>query len=153
MRDLFGCPVSPATVARAARVASGKLVGVEQRLKAALRDSQVIGVDETGLRVAGSGGYVHVARTEALTHYAYDERRGKAAMDETGILPQFTGTLVRDGFSSYQWYRVAIASVMLICCVISSSSQRSARSRRSGLSRSPSSSSRAKTRRRRANAP
>jgi transposase len=105
MRDLFGCPVSPATVARAARVSSGKLVGVEQRLKAALRDSQVIGVDETGLRVAGSGGYVHVARTEALTHYAYDERRGKAAMDEIGILPQFTGTLVRDGFSSYQWYQ------------------------------------------------
>ena len=25
-------------------------------------------------------------------------------MDEIGILPQFTGTLVRDGFSSYQWY-------------------------------------------------
>jgi len=31
-------------------------------------------------------------------------RRGKAAMDETGILPRFTGTLVRDGFSSYMWY-------------------------------------------------
>lgn len=31
-------------------------------------------------------------------------RRGKAAMDEIGILPQFKGTLVRDGFSSYQWY-------------------------------------------------
>src|SRR5215210_7727709 len=25
-------------------------------------------------------------------------------MDEIGILPQFRGTLVRDGFSSYQWY-------------------------------------------------
>jgi len=25
-------------------------------------------------------------------------------MDEIGILPQFTGTLVRDGFSSYKWY-------------------------------------------------
>ena len=24
-------------------------------------------------------------------------------MDEIGVLPQFTGTLVRDGFSSYQW--------------------------------------------------
>lgn len=29
---------------------------------------------------------------------------GRAAMDEIGILPQFTGTLVRDGFSSYKWY-------------------------------------------------
>lgn len=104
MRDLFQCPLSVATIQRAARVSSGKLVKTEQRLKAALREAEVIGVDETGLRVAGSGGYIHVARTEELTHYAYDGRRGKAAMDEVGILPQFCGTLVRDGFSSYQWY-------------------------------------------------
>jgi hypothetical protein len=104
MRDLFGCSISAASIERAARVSAGKLVNTEQRIKAALRDSAVIGVDETGLRVAGSGGYIHVARTEALTHYAFDERRGKAAMDEIGILPQFTGTLVRDGFASYQWY-------------------------------------------------
>lgn len=65
---------------------------------------RAIGVDETGLRVAGHGGYIHVARTGDVTRYAYDERRGKAAMDEIGILPQFRGTLVRDGFSSYQWY-------------------------------------------------
>jgi len=104
MRDLFGCTLSPATVQRAARCSSAKLIHSELRIKAALRDAPVIGVDETGLRVAGHVGYVHVTRTERLTHYAYDERRGKAAMDETGILPQFTGTLVRDGFTSYQWY-------------------------------------------------
>jgi transposase len=104
MRDLFGCAISLATVQRAARVSAGKLVNTEQRIKSGIRDSSVIGVDETGLRVAGLSGYVHVARTEELTHYAYDERRGKAAMDEVGILPQFKGTLVRDGFSSYQWY-------------------------------------------------
>jgi transposase len=104
MRDLFSCRISAASIQRAARVSSGKLVNTEQRIKAAIRDASVIGVDETGLRVAGQGGYVHVARTEEMTHYAYDERRGKAAMDEIGILPQFTGTLVRDGFASYKWY-------------------------------------------------
>nr|MBA2734411.1 IS66 family transposase [Acidobacteriota bacterium] len=104
MTDLFACHISAATIQRAARVSSAKLVNTEQRIKAAIRDSQVIGVDETGLRVAGSGAYIHVARTEALTHYGFDERRGKAAMDEIGILPQFTGTLVRDGWASYQWY-------------------------------------------------
>ena len=104
MRDLFGCTLSPATVQRAARLSSSKLVHAELRIKACLRESSIIGVDETGLRVAGRGGYIHVARTDELTHYAYDERRGKRAMDEIGILPQFRGTLVRDGFSSYQWY-------------------------------------------------
>lgn len=111
MRDLFGCHISAATIERAARVSSGKLVNTEQRIKAALRDSSVVGVDETGLRVARRGGYVHVARTEALTHYAYDERRGKAAMDEIGILPQYRGTLVRDGFSSYKWYERCLHSL------------------------------------------
>jgi transposase len=101
LSDLFGCALSPATVERAARFSSGKLVRSEQRLKAAIRDSPVVGVDETGLRVAGSGGRVHVARTDTLTHLAYDHRRGKDAMVEVGILPQFTGTLVRDGYLSY----------------------------------------------------
>jgi transposase len=101
MTDLFKCRISAATIQRAARVSSAKLVQTEQRIKAAIRDSSVIGVDETGLRVAGSGAYIHVARTEQLTHYGFDDRRGKAAMDEIGILPQFQGTLVRDCYLSY----------------------------------------------------
>jgi transposase len=101
LRDLFGCSPSVATIQRATRLSSATLVRCEQRIKAALRDSAVIGVDEMGLRVAGRGGYIHVSRTEGLTHYAYDEQRGKAAMDEVGILPQFRGTLVRDGYLSY----------------------------------------------------
>jgi transposase len=104
MRDLFGCGLSPATVERAGRICSAKLVRCEQRIKAAIRQSPVLGADETGLRVAGGSGWVHLARTETHTHYAYDERRGKAAMDEIGILPGFRGTLVRDGFTSYRWY-------------------------------------------------
>ncbi|HEV7377755.1 MAG TPA: IS66 family transposase [Pyrinomonadaceae bacterium] len=101
MRDLFDCHISVATIQRATRVSSAKLIYTEQRIKAVIRDSRVIGVDETGLRVAGRGGYIHVARTEELTHYAFDARRGKAAMDEIGILPQFQGTLVRDCYLSY----------------------------------------------------
>lgn len=101
LRDLFGCALSPATVERASRFFSEKLVRSEQRLKAAIRDSPVVGADETGLRVGGTSGWVHVARTDELTHYAYDSRRGQDAMREVGILPQFRGTLVRDGYLSY----------------------------------------------------
>lgn len=101
MRDLFGCSIAPATIQRASRIFSGKLVRSEQRIKAAILKSSVIGADETGLRVAGSNSWIHVARTDHFTHYAFDGRRGKAAMDEIGILPQFKGTLVRDGYLSY----------------------------------------------------
>lgn len=101
MQDMFGCSISPATVQRASRIFSGKLVRSEQRIKTAIRDASVIGADETGLRVAGNNSWIHVARTDHFTHYAFDVRRGKAAMDEIGILPQFKGTLVRDGYLSY----------------------------------------------------
>jgi transposase len=101
LRDLFGCAPSPAIIQRAGRVFSEKLVRCEQRIKAAIRDSRVIGADETGLRVAGASGWIHAARTEELTHFAYDSRRGRDAMIEAGILPQFKGTLVRDGYLSY----------------------------------------------------
>jgi transposase len=101
MQNLFGCTISAATIQRAKRIFSGKLVRSEQRIKAAIRKTSVIGVEETGLRVAGNNGWIHVARTDHFTHYAFDGRRSKAAMDEIGILPQFKGTLVRDGHLSY----------------------------------------------------
>ena len=55
MRDLFACAIAPTTVQRAARFSSGKLVHTELKIKAALRDFSIMGVDETGLRVAGLG--------------------------------------------------------------------------------------------------
>jgi transposase len=76
LSDLFGCALSPATIERAGRLFSGKLVRSEQRLKAALRDAQIMGADETGLRVAGRGGWIHVARTDALTHCATSSTSG-----------------------------------------------------------------------------
>ena len=76
MTDLFGCALAPATVMRAARFSSGKLLHAELRIKAALRDSSIMGVDETGLRVAGQGGYIHVARTELLTRLALTTSAG-----------------------------------------------------------------------------
>lgn len=48
---------------------------------------------------------MHVARTDSLTHLASHPRRGKTAFDTIGILNQFKGTLVRDGWLSYKWYQ------------------------------------------------
>ncbi len=105
MRDLFGCDISQASIQRAARLCSDKLIRCEQRIKAAIRDSEVIGADETGIRLGGSNAWVHVARTDTLTHLASHSKRGKAAFAAIGILNQFKGTLVRDGWFSYKWYQ------------------------------------------------
>jgi transposase len=103
-RDLFGCSISQASIQRAARLCSARLVRCEQRIKAAIRDSAVIGADETGIRINGSNAWVHVARTEQLTHLAPYSKRGQAAFNAIGILNRFKGTLVRDGWFAYKWY-------------------------------------------------
>ncbi len=105
MRDLFGCDISQASIQRAARLCSDKLISCEQRIKAAIRESSVIGADETGIRLGGTNAWVHLARTETLTHLASHTKRGKAAFDAIGILNQYKGTLVRDGWFSYKWYQ------------------------------------------------
>lgn len=107
MRDLFTCSISPGTLHTTRHVAAAKLVGVEEQIKRAITESAVIGADETGLRVAGKSHWVHVARTDHLTHYGYDARRGKSAIDVIGILPQFTGVCVHDGWLTYDEYRRA----------------------------------------------
>lgn len=104
MKDLFACPVSWATVQRAANFCSRKLVRSEQRIKAAIRESSVIGVDETGIRISGTMSWVHVARTESLTHLAAHSKRGTEAFEAIGIISRFQGVLVRDGWCSYQQY-------------------------------------------------
>lgn len=104
MKELFGCALSAGTLATAVRHCASGLVETELKIKRGLRRSSVIHADETGLRVGGRLHYVHVASTARLTHYGADARRGKAAMDDIGILPQYRGTCVHDGWLSYTFY-------------------------------------------------
>ena len=104
MKELFGCALSAGTLSSAVRQCASGLVETELQIKRGVRRSAVIHADETGLRVAGRLHYVHVASTARLTHYGADARRGKAAIDEINILPQYRGTLVHDGWLSYTFY-------------------------------------------------
>jgi transposase len=114
MRDLFGCQLSAGTVTNIVRECAAQLVDTELRIKQRLRRSGVIHADETGLRVAKRAQYIHVASNARLTHYAYDSRRGRAAMDEIGILPKYRGMCVHDGWWSYDYYTACRHS---LCCV------------------------------------
>jgi transposase len=104
MRELFGCAMSRGTLSTAVRQCAAGLVETELKIKRGLRRSSVIHADETGLRVRGRLHYVHVASTARLTHYGVDARRGKSAIDDIGILAQYRGTCVHDGWLSYTFY-------------------------------------------------
>lgn len=104
MRDLFGCQLSAGTIANIVRECADMLVDSELKIKQRLRRSPVIHADETGLRINKRLGYVHVASTSELTHYAAAHHRGHTAMDEINVLPRYRGTCVHDGLLSYSYY-------------------------------------------------
>ena len=104
MKELFGCALSAGTLATTVRRCASELVETELQIKRSLKRSSVIHADETGLRVEGRLHYVHVASTARLTHYGADARRGKSAIDDIGILPQYRGTCVHDGWLCYTFY-------------------------------------------------
>jgi transposase len=66
-----------------------------------LRSAGVLYADETPARVAGHLHYVHVACTGFLTAMHTGDRT-REAIDAGGILPDFKGTIVRDGYNGYE---------------------------------------------------
>lgn len=65
---------------------------------------EVIGNDETGMRIAGKLYWLQTTGTTFLTYYAYHQKRGKIAMDAINILPRFKGRVVHDDLPSYFQY-------------------------------------------------
>lgn len=82
---------------RAARRLEQKFLG---HLRVLLTSAPVLHVDETPGRAAGALAYVHVACTEYLTVMHVGDRSA-ATIDAGGVLAEFTGVLVRDGYAGY----------------------------------------------------
>lgn len=94
-------------------VSTGLLAGVRGRVartlektflpraRALLAGAPVLHADETTGRAAGALTYVHVACTEYLT-LLHVGGRGSEDIDAGGVLPGFTGVLVRDGYAGYE---------------------------------------------------
>jgi transposase len=94
-------------------VSTGFLAGVRGRaarrlekkfldhMRTLLAGASVLHADETTGRAAGSLAYVHVACTEYLT-LMHVGGRTKGDIDAGGVLPAFSGVLVRDGYAGYE---------------------------------------------------
>jgi transposase len=104
LADLLGVEMSQGTLCTLIERCAQKLAGVEERLKQALIRVSVLHQDETGLYVKGGRHWLHVSCTPQLTHYAVHAKRGREALEAIGILPQFKGTSVHDGWRSYFLY-------------------------------------------------
>lgn len=102
--DLYGQPLSEATVVAANRRIFENLAPFENRLKALLPEAPINHCDESGLRVAGRLHWLHVVSNAELTFYGVHPKRGSEAMDYFAILPRCKNWIIHDHFKAYFTY-------------------------------------------------
>jgi transposase len=106
---VLGTPVSTGTLAAVLAEGAAGLEGFCQVVRERLAAAEVAHFDETGARVAGRLHWVHSASTGSLSLFTVHPKRGKVAMDTAGVLPEFHGVAVHDGWSPYWRYEVTHA--------------------------------------------
>jgi transposase len=99
MAEMAGIRVSAGWIA-GVRAKAAALIGTSgftDLVAGLLRQAEAVHADETPARAAGGLRYVHLACTKWLTHMHTGDRSADA-VDAGGVLPGYTGILVRDGY-------------------------------------------------------
>lgn len=104
LADVLGAPVATGTVAAVLAEAADAVAPAVEAIRRQLAAAPVAHFDETGARIDGRLGWLHSASTDRLTLYHADARRGTTAMDAAGVLPDFAGVAVHDGWIPYRRY-------------------------------------------------
>jgi transposase len=103
--DLYGQPVSAATIMTASTRVAQSLEPVVQAIRDTLIETATpVHLDETGARVANQLQWVHVASTPLLTYLSVSPYRGRKAHADSGILANRTATVVHDDYATYFTY-------------------------------------------------
>ena len=102
MSQLAGVKVSTGWMAgirpKAAALVEGS--GFMARVRDLLKAAPAVHADETPARAARGMQYVHLACTAYLTHMHTGDRSA-GSIDAGGVLPGYTGVIVRDGYYAY----------------------------------------------------
>ncbi len=102
--DMCNHPISEGTIYNVLKRYYNKLEPTEEKIKDVILRSPVIHSDETGINVQGQLNWFHTASCSVATAYLLHKKRGKEAMDEMEILPQYKGIVVHDHWSPYNGY-------------------------------------------------
>lgn len=76
----------------------------DAKAKSKLLTEKVLNADETGINVNKKTLWLHAISSELWSYFYPHEKRGFEAMDDIGILPHFTGTLIHDHWKPYFTY-------------------------------------------------
>lgn len=100
-KDFYGHAPSEAIILRSVEQVQEQIQPTLDTIYKQLVAAEVLHNDETGMCVEGKLWWLHVSCTEQLTYYAVHGKRGQKAMRDIGILPQFIGVSLHDGWASY----------------------------------------------------
>jgi transposase len=100
--ELLDAQVSTGWLCAVQLEAAGKLSGFITTLKDRLGEAPVVHADETGTRVGLTKHWVHTLATNLLTLLVVHPKRGVEALEDIGILGDYAGTVVHDGWAPYE---------------------------------------------------
>ncbi len=104
LSDLFGCGISEGALANILARCAERLESPVLSIKEHIEQASVIHFDESGSRVLSKLWWLHVASTPLGTYYDIHRKRGAEAIDEIGILTDFSGRAVHDFWKPYFGY-------------------------------------------------
>ncbi len=102
--DCFKMNLSEGSVYNAIKKASTLITPLDERLRKELVKKSILHADETFIRINGSRAYTHSLCDPAHTFLIPHISRGKAAIEEMGVLDHFEGTLIHDCLAMYFSY-------------------------------------------------
>ena len=108
LEDLLGVKVSTGWLCAVQAEAAEKLTPFLAWLKERLATEPVLHADETGTAVLTTKHWAHTLTNNLLTLIAVHPRRGREAFADIGILADYAGTLVHDGYASYDEFSAGL---------------------------------------------
>src|SRR3990170_3212128 len=99
LAELFGVPLSGGTVESMTKRAAAGLDRFLAHVREQLTAADVVGFEETGMRVAKKLRWIHCARTDKYTLVYCHPKRGTKGMDAMGVLSGFRGVTVHGAWN------------------------------------------------------
>jgi transposase len=107
LADLVGVKVSTGWLCAVQAEAAGRLTPFLAWLRDRLVKEPVVHADETGTAVGTTKHWAHTLTTKLLTLIAVHPKRGVQALSDIGVLGLYAGTVVHDGYASYDLFTAA----------------------------------------------
>jgi transposase len=101
LENLYGIRMSQGTLNLALQECAENLKSYEALVFHLLKNSPVVGMDETGVHKNGKLIWLHTACTPTLSLLTIHAKRGTEAMNDHGLLNVFEGISVHDRWASY----------------------------------------------------